>query len=68
MEDDDQRKFVGYDSDNYNEGYSISMEFSEDFSSVTIDLKCYANRDLSMWGGTKDGHLTATYTLKRSEP
>ena len=59
--DDEQREFNGYDSKS-NEGYHISLDIAPDYSSVEVELISRAGNDLSLWGGTRDGHLLATYT------
>ncbi len=59
-ENDDQRSFYASDSRGSGE-YYISIDISDDLSMMTIEIESLEGADLSRFGGTKDGKLTATY-------
>ncbi len=61
--DDTQTEFAATDSNGTGE-YNISLEFSEDNSSVIVTLKSMSGFNLEPWGGTADGTLSAEYQLQ----
>ena len=61
---DDQTEFRACDYRGGTGGYDISLAFSEDLSSVTVTVRSINGVDLSPWGGTPDGTLTATFNAE----
>lgn len=62
-EQDNQTEFVASDWEGTG-NYDISLEFSEDYSFVIISVKSQSGYDLTPWGGTSDGTLSAKYICK----
>lgn len=61
--DDDQTEFIASDYRGTGE-YNISLDFNEDFSSVTVNVKSISGFNLEPWGGTVDGTLSVEYQVK----
>ena len=61
--DDDQTEFIASDERGTGE-YNISLNFNEDFSSVTVNVKSISGFNLEPWGGTADGTLLAEYQVE----
>lgn len=61
--DDNQTEFIASDSKGTGD-YSISLNFSEDYNSVSVTVKSLTGSDLTSWGGTIDGILAAEYQIK----
>ncbi len=62
--DDDQTTFVGTDSQGSGD-YQIIIDVNEDKSAATINIISLSGNDLSMYGGTTTGELSAVYLLKK---
>ena len=60
---DSQTEFIAYDNNGTGE-YHISLDFNEDYSSVTVTVKSMSGFNLEPWGGTADGTLLAEYRVK----
>ncbi len=60
---DSQTEFIASDYRGTGE-YNISLDFSEDFSSVKITLKSLSGFNLEPWGGSADGTLSAEYKVE----
>lgn len=56
-----QTEFDAYDYHGSGD-YHITLDINDDLSTVIVDIESAAGVDLSAWGGTSDGHLTAEYT------
>ena len=61
--DDNQREFVAYDSHGSGD-YNISLDFSEDLTSVKVELSSMSGFNLEPWGGTVDGRLSVDYQVQ----
>ena len=61
--DDDQTEFIASDYRGTGE-YNISLDFNEDFSSVTVNVKSISGFNLEPWGGTVDGTISVEYQVK----
>lgn len=60
---DGQREFDAVDD--YGSGsYHISISHNDDYSKAAITVTSKEGHDLSPWGGTADGTLTAVYTRR----
>lgn len=58
--DDEQREFLASDA-NGNGDYKITITFQDDLSAASVELVSLSGYDLTMWGGSTDGRLTAEY-------
>lgn len=57
---DNQTEFVARDENGSGE-YRISFDISGDMSTVNVSVTSVNGVNLSSWGGTSDGHFTATF-------
>lgn len=57
---DNQTEFDAYDSHGSGD-YHITLDISDDLSTVMVTITSASGVDLSAWGGTPDGRLTAEY-------
>lgn len=61
---DEQREFEAveaFDHNGNNGAYHISINYNDDYSQAVITVTSENGIDLSPWGGTTDGTLTAVY-------
>ncbi|MCD8026975.1 MAG: hypothetical protein LUF33_08680 [Clostridiales bacterium] len=61
--DDNQTDFVATDSNGTGD-YNISLDFSEDYSSVKVTVESLSGYSLTPWGGTTDGTLSVEYQVE----
>lgn len=61
---DNQTKFEASDSNGTGD-YDISLDFNEDYSSVSVSVKSLSGYNLMPWGGNQDGTLTADYKIQQ---
>lgn len=62
---DNQTEFDAYDANGSGE-YHIKFDISDDMSTVNVSATSVNGVDLSSWGGTSDGHFTATFADDQS--
>lgn len=62
-ENDDQTEFEAYDYKGSGI-YHISLDISDDQSTIIVTITSDNGIDLSAWGGTSDGYFVAEYTNK----
>lgn len=58
-----QTEFDAYDSRGSGD-YHITLDISDDLSTIIVTITSDRGVDLSAWGGTPDGYLTAEYIDK----
>lgn len=63
---DDKKQFTVYDTYGSSGYYTITLNVSEDQSTVKVNVKSGTGKDLSPWGGTTDGKLEAEYELSNN--
>ncbi len=61
--EDGQYSFVATDAKGTGD-YTVSLDFGNDQETVLISVKSHSEVDLTPWGGTADGTLTAEYMSK----
>lgn len=61
--DDNQTEFDASDYKGSGD-YHITLDMSDDLSTVMVTIISNTGVDLSAWGGTRDGRLTAEYTRR----
>lgn len=60
---DDQSEFIATDARGTGE-YRITIQFEEDYSMAKITVKSMSGFNLTPWGGTEGGVLSAEYRIK----